>query len=93
MIPPNTAQAFIKFMEMVWEGGPLYDRYENAVKTARFAGAVRTGGTTVNGESNWVVYRFPADQGEFSVRIKANGSAVTLGTNTFSPRLKRESVS
>jgi len=42
MIPPNTAQAFIKFMEMVWEGGPLYDRYENAVKTARFAGAVRT---------------------------------------------------
>jgi len=33
--PLNDAQAFSAFMSHVWEGGPLYDRYNDAIVTAQ----------------------------------------------------------
>jgi hypothetical protein len=90
MTLPNNAYDFHKFMLEVWRmdahpqgdgtvltGSPLYDRWHNAIHTARYCGAGRTGGTIVDG-LHFHVYRFPADHGAVSVRISPDGDAISI---------------
>lgn len=75
---PNNAHDFVKFMESVWDGPAyLYDRYENAKRTAILCGAVRTGGTRLDGESAHL-FRFPADNGHTAVQILPKGNGCKL---------------
>lgn len=69
---PTNAQAFIAFIEDVWNGGstsndddgmtffvhPLYDDFADAIVAARKCGMVRTGGGKLAGEPAQI-YRFP----------------------------------
>lgn len=97
---PTNAIDFVTFMEAVWEmrstptdsGGitlfvsPLYDRYHDAIQSARLFGARRTGGSRIADE-NAHVYRFPNDTN--SVIIAYGGNACKLSSRRFGPRAPR----
>lgn len=82
-----TAMSFIAFMETVWGGdttpnadggltmwqSPLYDRWHNAVITAKRFGAIRTGATKIHGD-DWTIYMFPNGD---RVAIAKHGGGVT----------------
>lgn len=91
----KTPDAFIAFMESVWEihsepadGGLLltahrdYDRYHNARKTARLVGMSRTGGTKIDGIPA-ETYRWPNGDG---VRITLDGNMVAPIERGFGSR-------
>lgn len=83
---PSTPQDFVEFMKLVWEplDWALYDKYSNAIDTARLCGMSRTGGTKVHGE-DWHVYRFA--EGPGAVQISPDGNGVNLSTHK---RFKRK---
>jgi hypothetical protein len=86
-LPKNTVD-FITFMERIWEmraapasdgntalaQHPAYDRFENAIKTARFCGMKRTGASTV-GDKPGQVFRFPSEM-HTGVCIASDGGAL-----------------
>jgi hypothetical protein len=76
---PTTARAFVEFMERVWEGGPLYAKYENAHRTIFECGARRTGGTKTqaSGDEYWNVWRFPGED-HMGVAVDPKGSGCYL---------------
>ncbi len=72
---PTSSEAFVAFMEHVWEGGPLYDEWHDAIKVARACGMVKCGPTLLNDQPAYV-FRFPgALEG---VRINRRGDALQV---------------
>ena len=82
----KTASAFVSLMEDIWamnlEAGPngssillppsyLYDDWHHAVRTAKYLGAVRSGGTLLDGEQA-ETYRFP--DGSKAIIAKSGGA-------------------
>ena len=84
----DNATSFVRFMERVWEmdDETLYDRHHNAVFSARYFGARKTGNTEVNGEQ-WYLYRFP---NQSAVAINHGGSAVVeRKPHKYSPKPRK----
>jgi hypothetical protein len=81
---PTNAAAFVRFMESVWEpiDWDLYDRFHNAIRTAKVCGMIRTGTTNApNGE--WAgVYRF-VDEMQNGVVIHKDGDGCYLAHNAY----------
>jgi hypothetical protein len=67
---PNNAKDFGAFMEYIWNeaSNDLYDEFENAVLTARWAGAKKLGNTSRANVRNYIIFQFPGEDVRFYVQ-------------------------